>query len=122
MVTIVGLPIAFVALLLYIIAFIITGAVAGYTIVKAIFGSKVNKFVAGTAGVIGYKLLMCVPVLGGIVYFFCISLTLGVMYMTFRKNKGKKLSDNNSATESAVIVETEGKIGTDESIEKGSQE
>lgn len=122
MVTIVGLPIAFVALLLYIIAFIITGAVAGYTIVKAIFGSKVNKFVAGTAGVIGYKLLMCVPVLGGIVYFFCISLTLGVMYMTFRKNKGKKLSDNNSATESAVIVETEGKTGTDESIEKGSQE
>lgn len=114
MVTIVGLPIAFVALLLYIIAFIITGAVAGYTIVKAIFGSKVNKFVAGTAGVIGYKLLMCVPVLGGIVYFFCISLTLGVMYMTFRKNKGKKLSDNNSATESAVIVETEGKSGTDD--------
>ena len=114
MVTIVGLPIAFVALLLYIIAFIITGAVAGYTIVKAIFGSKVNKFVAGTAGVIGYKLLMCVPVLGGIVYFFCISLTLGVMYMTFRKNKGKKLSDNNSATESAVIVETEEKTGTDD--------
>ena len=114
MVTIVGLPIAFVALLLYIIAFIITGAVAGYTIVKAIFGSKVNKFVAGTAGVIAYKLLMCVPVLGGIVYFFCISLTLGVMYMTFRKNKGKKLSDNNSATESAVIVETEGKTGTDD--------
>lgn len=114
MVTIVGLPIAFVALLLYIIAFIITGAVAGYTIVKAIFGSKVNKFVAGTAGVIGYKLLMCVPVLGGIVYFFCISLTLGVMYMTFRKNKGKKLSDNNSATESAVIVETEEKAGTDD--------
>lgn len=114
MVTIVGLPIAFVALLLYIIAFIITGAVAGYTIVKAIFGSKVNKFVAGTAGVIGYKLLMCVPVLGGIIYFFCISLTLGVMYMTFRKNKGKKLSDNNSATESAVIVETEEKAGTDD--------
>lgn len=114
MVTIVGLPIAFVALLLYIIAFIITGAVAGYTIVKAIFGSKVNKFVAGTAGVIGYKLLMCVPVLGGIVYFFCISLTLGVMYMTFRKNKGKKLSDNNSATERTVIVETEGKTGTDD--------
>lgn len=114
MVTIVGLPIAFVALLLYIIAFIITGAVAGYTIVKAIFGSKVNKFVAGTAGVIGYKLLMCVPVLSGIVYFFCISLTLGVMYMTFRKNKGKKLSDNNSATESAVIVETEEKTGTDD--------
>lgn len=114
MVTIVGLPIAFVALLLYIIAFIITGAVAGYTIVKTIFGSKVNKFVAGTAGVIGYKLLMCVPVLGGIIYFFCISLTLGVMYMTFRKNKGKKLSDNNSATESAVIVETEEKAGTDD--------
>lgn len=122
MVTIVGLPIAFVALLLYIIAFIITGAVAGYTIVKAIFGSKVNKFVAGTTGVIAYKLLMCVPVLGGVVYFFCISLTLGVMYMTFRKNKGKKLSDTNSATESAVIVETEEKAGTDESIEKGSQE
>ena len=114
MVTIVGLPIAFVALLLYIIAFIITGAVAGYTIVKAIFGSKVNKFVAGTAGVIAYKLLMCVPVLGGVVYFFCISLTLGVMYKTFRKNKGKKLSDNNSATESAVIVETEEKAGTDD--------
>lgn len=114
MVTIVGLPIAFVALLLYIIAFIITGAVAGYTIVKAIFGSKVNKFVAGTAGVIAYKLLMCVPVLGGVVYVFCISLTLGVMYKTFRKNKGKKLSDTNSATESAVIVETEGKTGTDD--------
>lgn len=110
MVTIVGLPIAVVALLMYIIAFIITGAVAGYTIVKAIFGSKVNKFVAGTAGVIAYKLLTCVPVLGGIIYFFCISLTLGVMYMTFKKNKNNNLSADNSVDENPKMIEAEEKV------------
>ncbi len=107
MITIIGVPFAFVLLLLYIIAFIIAGVVGSYVIVRTIVGENMNKFLTGVIGVVAYKLLMLVPVLSIFVYLFFVSLTLGALLMSFRCCKKQSCLKKDEPKEEVIEAKAE---------------
>lgn len=107
MITIVGLPFAFVLLLLYAISFIIAGVIGAYIVTRTVLGDKTNKFLTGIIGVVVYKLLMLIPVLSVFVYLFFVSLTLGALLMSFRCCKKQNCLKKDESKEKVIEAKVE---------------
>lgn len=89
--TIVGAPIAIVALIAYCAVIVMSTIFAGYLLGVALFRkTKFNKLLMGILGIILLGILYRIPVVGGITRLLAISSALGLILHLGRKDKDDK--------------------------------
>lgn len=93
--TIIGIPVALIALVLYIISIWLSSMFTGYVLAKAIFGKLLKKnihdAIAGIAGFILVSLLTLIPTVGGIVSFISLIFGMGAFICIFKKLPNDKI-------------------------------
>lgn len=76
-ITIIGIPIAFIALIIYGVLIYLAPVVSGIVLGEIIF-KNMNLYLSALIGTIFIKVIMFIPYVGGVVLFACVLLSLGV--------------------------------------------
>lgn len=88
-VTLIGMPFGFISLLLYVLLIIYSTVFVGYLIGDTIFKDKMNNYLKGLIGIIIIEVLKIIPVIGGIVSFATVSISLGLLVVALLKKSVK---------------------------------
>ena len=88
-VTLIGMPFGFISLLLYVLLIIYSTVFVGYLIGDTIFKDKMNNYLKGLIGIVIIEVLKIIPVIGGIVSFATVSISLGLLVVAILKKSVK---------------------------------
>lgn len=89
MITLIGMPFGFISLLLYVLLIIYSTVFVGYLIGDTIFKDKMNNYLKGLIGIIIIEVLKIIPVIGGIVSFATVLISLGLLVVALLKKSVK---------------------------------
>lgn len=88
LITVIGSALGFAALLIYIVILVYSTVITGYLLGRILFDNKnLNKYLIGVIGIVIIEILRRLPVIGGIMSFIVLLVSIGVIREFIRKDE-----------------------------------